>query len=223
MKTILVIAAHPDDELLGSAGTLIKHVAAGDKVFALILGEGLMARDNANPDNLHDLQAMARAAGAIVGCSGITFASFADNAFDTVKFLDIVKTIEHELATIKPNVVYTHHEYDLNVDHRLTCEAVLTACRPVADFCPETIYSFETLSSTEWQSKDHKQFKPNVYVNIEDVLEKKVLALREYTSEMRSYPHSRSEEGLRILAQYRGLESNLRAAEALYLVRQIIS
>lgn len=222
-KKILVIAAHPDDELLGAGGTLIKHVLSGDRVEALILGQGLMSRDNANASELGALEKMARAAGAMVGFKAMHFTSFPDNAFDTVKFLDIVKIVETHIREFKPTIIYTHHEYDLNIDHRLTAEAVLTACRPASDFCPETIYAFETLSSTEWQSKGYKQFAPNVYVNIEDTLDKKISALGEYTSEMREYPHSRSAEGIRLLAQYRGLESYCKAAEAFYIVRQIIS
>lgn len=222
MKNILVVAAHPDDELLGAGGTLIKHVLAGDTVEALILGQGLLSRDNADASELTALQAMARKAGAVVGFKEMHFESFADNAFDTEKLLDIIKAIEVRLSVFKPDIIYTHHEFDLNVDHRLTAEAVLTACRPAADFCPAAIYAFETLSSTEWQSKGPKQFAPNVYVNIENTLDKKIAALSEYTSEMRTYPHSRSVEGIRIQAEYRGLESYSKAAEAFHLVRQII-
>lgn len=221
MKTVLVVAAHPDDELLGAAGTIAKHVAAGDTVHALILGEGALARDVAHASDIEKLQKMARSAGACVGFSEMHFGSFPDNAFDTVAFLDIVKMVEKELSQYKPHIVYTHYEHDLNVDHRLTFQAVVTAARPVADFCPEAIYSFETLSSTEWQSKGQKQFSPTRYVVIETTLEKKIAALREYVSEMRTYPHSRSEEGVRILAQYRGLECNARAAEAFVVVRSI--
>lgn len=223
MKNILVVAAHPDDELLGAGGTLAKHVLAGDTVEVLILGQGLMARDNADASELDALEKMARSAGAIIGFSAMHFAAFPDNAFDTVKFLDIVKVVEARLREFKPTIVYTHHEFDLNVDHRLTAEAVLTAARPISDFSPEIMYAFETLSSTEWQSKGPKQFAPTVYVNIEETLAKKISALSEYTSEMREYPHSRSAEGIRILAQYRGLESYCKAAEAFHLVRQIIS
>ena len=118
------------------------------------------------------------------------------------------------------DILYTHHEYDLNVDHRRTFEAVLTASRPCNAHAPLEIRTFETLSSTEWQSKDHKQFAPNIYVDIANTIEKKNKALQCYTSEMREYPHSRSFDGVRIQAQHRGLESGLKFVEAFRLIRK---
>lgn len=221
MNKILVVAAHPDDELLGVGGTMISHVEKGDDVHVLILGQGMLSRENTGASEIESLKACARAAGKIVGFKAMTFLEFPDNAFDTVAILDIAKAVEQKLAEFKPDIVYTHHEYDLNVDHRLTFQAVLTASRPCNVDAPREILTFETLSSTEWQSKDHKAFTPNVYKNIEGTIEKKIAALSKYTSEIRPYPHSRSVEGIRILAEYRGLESGLRRAEAFHLVRRI--
>ncbi|MFA6446633.1 MAG: PIG-L family deacetylase [Patescibacteria group bacterium] len=220
-KNILVVAAHPDDELLGAGATLRRHVENNDQVFVLILGQGALSRDPKAQDEVKNLQEQTRRASEIIGFKGIFFAGLPDNAFDAVSLLSITKEIEEVLAKIKPAIVYTHHEYDLNIDHQLAFQAVLTACRPCNPCAPKTIYSFETLSSTEWQTKDSKQFAPNVYVDIGQQLEKKIQALKCYTSEMREYPHSRSEQGVRILAQYRGLESGLRAAEAFRLIRKI--
>lgn len=220
-KKILVVAAHPDDELIGPGGTLIKHIQRGDVVYCLILGEGIMARDNADSTEVKMLHERARFAGKIIGFQEMTFADFPDNAFDTVSLLKIAKVVEGQLEKIKPDIVYTHHEYDLNVDHKLAFQAVLTACRPCNPDCPRELYTFETLSSTEWQSKNYQQFQPNLYVDISAVIEKKIKALQEYTSELRLYPHSRSVEGVRILAQYRGLESYIHFAEAFMLVRKI--
>lgn len=220
-KNILVVAAHPDDELLGAGATLCRHVENNDQVFVLILGQGALSRDPKAQDEVKSLQEQTRRASKIIGFKEIFFANLPDNTFDTVSLLSIAKEIEKVLAKIKPTIVYTHHEYDLNIDHQLAFQAVLTACRPCNPCAPSTIYSFETLSSTEWQIKDQKQFAPNVYVDIGHQLEKKIQALKCYTSEMREYPHSRSEQGVRILAQYRGLESGLRAAEAFRLIRKI--
>jgi LmbE family N-acetylglucosaminyl deacetylase len=221
MEKVLLVAAHPDDELLGAGGSIIKHVKAGDEVYALILGQGAVSRDGVDNEAVKDLQKQARAAGDIIGFYDMFFCDFPDNAFDSVALLKIVKEVEESLEKIKPGLVLTHHAYDLNVDHRLTHEAVLTASRPCNDNAPHTIYSFETLSSTEWQNQDHQQFKPTMFVDIEETIDKKIEALSKYESEMRPYPHSRSPEGVKILAQYRGLQSNLRFAEAFTQVRKI--
>jgi LmbE family N-acetylglucosaminyl deacetylase len=220
-KRILVVAAHPDDELLGAGGTLRKQVEAGNDVFCFILGEGAASRDGVSSDAVEKLQGDARRAGDIIGFRDVQFVRFPDNAFDTVGLLRLTKEVERVIAAVKPQSIYTHHEYDLNIDHRLTFQAVLTAARPCNTDRPDALYTFETLSSTEWQSKDHKQFAPNTYVNIEGTLEKKIAAMRAYASEIREYPHPRSAEGIRIVAAFRGLESGCAFAEAFRLVRLI--
>jgi len=220
-KKVLIVVAHPDDEILGVGGTAIKHIKNGDDVFALILSGGMMSRVGVKKEEMKKLHADALRAGEIIGFKEIFFEHFPDNSFDTVSLLKIIQEVEKYVAKIKPNIVYTHHENDLNIDHRLTFEAVLTACRPCNENCPSKIFAFETLSSTEWQSKNNKQFKPNFYVNIEGGIKQKIKALRQYKTEMRVFPHSRSEEGVMILAQYRGLEAGLKFAEAFCLVRKI--
>jgi len=144
--------------------------------------------------------------------------TFFDNKFDMIPLLDIVKKVEEYIERIKPDIIYTHYEYDLNIDHRITYQAVITACRPCNIYCPKEIYSFEVLSSTEWQPNT---FNPNVFVNIENEIKDKIKALRKYKSEMRKFPHSRSIEGVRTLAKYRGMQSGLKFAEAFILMRKI--
>jgi N-acetylglucosamine malate deacetylase 1 len=219
--TILIIAAHPDDELLGVAGAARKHVESGDRVHALILGQGALSRDGGSDTEVESLKSQARRAGEIIGFADVAFDDLPDNAFDTVSLLSIAKKAEAALARVRPDIVFTHHEHDLNVDHRLTFQAVLTACRPCNDLAPKALYTFETLSSTEWQSKDAKSFRPTLYVDIEGQVDRKIEALRCYVSEIRPYPHARSLEGVRILAQFRGLESGLRFAEAFQLIRHV--
>jgi len=221
MKKILVISAHPDDEILGAGGTLANHSKLGDEVYCLILGEGVTSREGGTKEMVEKLRQETKEAGEIIGFKNIYFCNFKDNCFDTISLLEITKVIEKYLDLIKPDVVYTHHEYDLNIDHQRTFRAVLTACRPPHPNCPQKIYTFETLSSTEWQKKDHKQFSPNFYVSIETMLEKKIDAMRKYATELRKYPHPRSLEGIKILAQYRGLEVATTYAEAFCLVREI--
>lgn len=223
MNKILVIAAHPDDEILGVGGTLIKHVKSGDKVFCLILGEGIMARLGGKKVEIDKLRAETMEAGKIIGFKKIYFANFPDNSFDSVSLLSITQEVEKYLGLIKPDTIYTHHGDDLNIDHQLTFRAVLTACRPCNVHCPKEIFTFETLSSTEWQVKNPLAFCPNTYIDIEKTINGKVVALEKYQSEIRPYPHSRSAQGIKILAQYRGLESGLKFAEAFCLIRKISS
>lgn len=216
-----MVCAHPDDEILGAGGTLIKHSQQGDEIHCLILGEGATSRAGSAREEVETLRQEAKAAGEIIGFKDIYFCDFKDNSFDTLSLLEITKVIEKHLALTKPDIIFTHHEYDLNIDHRLAFQGVLTACRPLNPDCPKEIYAFETLSSTEWQSKDHKQFCPNVYFDIENVLDKKIEAINKYATELRKYPHPRSGEGIKILAQYRGLEAGMRYAEAFCLIRKI--
>lgn len=135
--------------------------------------------------------------------------------------LDIIKKIESVIARIKPDIIYTHHMGDLNIDHRLTTQAVLTACRPQPGFCVKKILSFEVLSSTEWQIKDSSYcFYPTEYTDIFEFIEKKVEILQKaYGDELRQFPHPRSVQGVRILAQYRGIEVGYKSAEAFQIIR----
>lgn len=221
MKKILVIAAHPDDEVLGGGGTFIKHVLGGDIVYCLMLGQGALARADSSVAELNNLCKEAKDASSFMGFKETHFLDFPDNSFDTVNMLRIIKEVEKYLKNIRPDVVYTHFENDLNIDHGIVSQAVLTACRPCNPDCPRELYAFETLSSTEWQSKNQRQFTPNVYIDIENVIDAKIEAMKKYAAEIRQYPHPRSIEGIKILAQYRGLESGLHFAEAFCLIRKI--
>ena len=218
-NSILVVAAHPDDEVLGLAGTLCAHRDAGDQINILILANGEDSRGKAVADAPKRL-AQARAVADKLKAT-VTMKDLPDNAFDSVPLLEIAHVVEDMVNKTQPTLVYTHHPYDLNVDHRLACQAVLTACRPQPGHPVEKILAFETLSSTEWQIKDHQQFRPVRYHNIEKYLNEKIDIIKIYKDELRQYPHSRSVEGIKILAQYRGLEAGLKAAEAFEVLRAI--
>jgi LmbE family N-acetylglucosaminyl deacetylase len=218
---ILIVAAHPDDEIIGIGGTAIKHIDQGDRVFALILGKGVGAREGADEDAVKKLEGQTRRAGKIIGFKEILAADLPDNRFDTRARLEIVKIVEAHIRRIKPAIVYTHYENDVNIDHQITFQAVNTACRPCFPDCPKKIYTFETLSSTEWQLTENQVFNPNTFVDIEKYMDQKLCALEKYSGEMRQYPHSRSLKGVRLLAQYRGLQSGKKYAEALVLKRDI--
>jgi len=224
-KKILVVAAHPDDEVLGCGGTIAKNAENSD-VFVTILGEGISSRyekrEQAEKTELQELQEQSQNACKILGAKEVLFFSLPDNRFDKIEFLEIVKKVEQALEKFKPDIIYTHHFGDLNIDHRLTFQAVLTACRPTEKILVREIYSFEILSSTEWsQEKIEKPFIPNVYEDISLTIEKKIKALHEYKSEIKEFPHPRSLQGIEVLAQKRGMEAGLEYAEAFELIRHI--
>lgn len=148
---------------------------------------------------------------------------FPDNRMDSVSLLDIAQKLESILDEVHPQVVYTHHSGGLNVDHRITHQAVLTACRPVPDASVKEIYAFEVFSATEWNSPGVAPFIPNVFVNISDHLETKMQALAAYELEMCDEPHTRSLINVRRLAELRGNCVGVGAAEGFVLVKMLRS
>lgn len=216
-KTILVVVAHPDDEVLGVGGTLLRHRNSGDKIFILILSNGEDSRGEQIADAKKRFLQAKKVASLLR--AELYLHDFPDNAFDSVSLLKITRKVEEVLFKVKPDVIYTHHGGDLNIDHHLTFEAVLTSVRPILKKRVEAILSFETLSSTEWQVKTLKQFSPNYYVDISKHLAEKKKLVSVYKDELRDYPHSRSLEGVEILAKYRGLESGIKFAEAFHVIR----
>ena len=218
----MVIAAHPDDEILGAGGTILKHVAERDFLYILILGDGESARDNQG--NIQKRVKQAQLVAKKIGAKGLVLEKLPDNKFDSLPLLMITKTVEHTVFEIKPNIIYTHFASDLNIDHRLTFQAVLTACRPQPGFFVKKILSFEVLSSTEWRRKSPQTiFSPTEYVNVSQYIEKKIKLMKIYRDELRSFPHPRSAEGIKTLAHYRGMEVGLDYAEAFQIVRSLIS
>jgi LmbE family N-acetylglucosaminyl deacetylase len=213
MQKILVIAAHNDDECLGLAGPLHKHVLSGDEVYCLILGEGAICRELDGGNLIKQSQD----AGKIIGFKEMFFKCLPDNKFDTVPLADICRMVEHYINKLCPDIVYTHHGGDLNIDHRITYQAVMTASRPGCSTVKE-IYCFETPSSTEWAFDG--SFKPNVFVEVDEVeLSRKFAALKCYETEIREFPHPRSIRGLRSRAEYWGQVAGVEYAEAFELVR----
>ncbi len=226
-KTILVVAAHPDDEILGCGATVAKHVRAGDAVHVLILAEGVTSRDaKRRPEKrakeLSSLAKAAHAANKILGVRSVTLESFPDNRLDTVARLELVKAVEHLKGRVKPQIVYTHHSGDVNIDHRCVHDAVTVACRPQPGESVKTLLFFETASSTEWQTRGVKgAFVPNWFVDVSSTLGLKMKALKKYGSEMRPWPHARSLRALEHLARWRGATVGTEAAEAFVLGRHI--
>lgn len=222
-KTVLVVAAHTDDEALGCGGTIARHVAQGDSVYAVFLADGVTSRSGASAVEVEERHAAASKAHQILGIKQSYTFGFPDNRMDSIPLLDIVQKLENVLSEVRPQVVYTHHVGDLNVDHCVTHQAVLTACRPVPGSRVKEIYAFEVLSATEWNTPGVAPFIPNVFVGISEHLETKMKALAAYEIEMRQAPHSRSIENVRKLAEFRGNTVGLKSAEGFSLVRALFT
>jgi N-acetylglucosamine malate deacetylase 1 len=223
---VLVIAAHPDDEILGCGGTAARLVAEGHEVHFAILGEGVTSRHanrtEANAGQLAALHQQARVAAAKVGVKNVTLHGLPDNRLDTVPLLDVVKIVENLIEEYRPEVIYTHHGGDLNVDHGVVHRAVLTATRPTAGHSVRDVYAFEVPSSTEWVfQRIEPAFRPNVFVEITRTIDAKIAAMESYESERRKFPHPRSPEALRAIATRWGSVAGCAAAEAFELVRSI--
>lgn len=228
MKTVLIVAAHPDDEILGVGATAARHVAEGDVVYAMILGEGQTSRgthrEDIDRETVEELHKNTLESAKAIGFQEVFFADFPDNRFDEVDLLDIVKVIEEKIRVLKPQIVYTHYSGDLNVDHQYTARAVLTATRPIGDYCVEEIYAFETLSSSEWNFDHTVQgvFSPNVFVDITEYYAQKETAMKYYVSELCEFPHPRSLTGMDTLSRSRGMTAGMQRAEAFMLIRKSV-
>jgi N-acetylglucosamine malate deacetylase 1 len=223
---VLVVAAHPDDEVLGCAGTIARHASEGDVVDVLIVAEGAASRDPTRETKASELKALQEAAAAasrVLGARPPLFGGLPDNRLDSVDLLDVVKLVEQQVAAVSPAVVYTHHGGDLNIDHRIVHSAVLTAARPIPGASIRAVYAFEIPSSTNWASASlGAPFMPTRLVDISPHLGAKSAALECYATEMRPFPHERSVEGVLALATWRGAAVGVNAAEAFEVVRELV-
>ncbi len=223
--SVLVIAAHPDDEVLGCGGTISKYAQKGEAVYTAILGQGISSRfdtpQQASKKEIDALHKQSRNAASVLGVKDLFMYDLPDNRFDTVALLDIIKPVEKLIERLKPHTIFTHHTGDLNIDHQLVHRAVLTATRPMADCPVKSIYAFEVPSATEWSFDQFNGFAPNYFVDISSFVDKKVEAMAQYSGELRSFPHPRSEKYIRHLAALRGGSVGKDCCEAFMLVRQI--
>lgn len=223
---VLVIAAHPDDEVLGCGGTIARIVQEGTPVSIAILGEGITSRFSKRSvlteDLLEELHKNSKKAAEILGVTDVRFFSLPDNRFDTVPLLDIVKIIESLISEIQPSIIFTQHGGDLNVDHTLIFKATLTAARPLQGSPVKQVLAYEVPSSTDWVfQKGQKVFSPNVFYDISSTLDKKMEALAAYKDEMREPPHPRSFDALRENTFRWGHIIGVKSAEAFESVREI--
>jgi len=220
-KIVLVVAAHSDDEALGCGGTIARHVAEGDSVYAVFIADGVSSREGAGGDELELRNQAAESARQILGISKNYFLGLPDNRLDSLPLIDVIQPLEKIIAEVKPQIVYTHHYGDLNVDHRVTHQAVMTACRPTPGSTVREIYAFEVVSSTEWNTPGSAIFLINHVVDIAEYLSVKEDALKAYSVEMRPFPHSRSVENVVALATHNGAMYGLKAAEVFTQIRSI--
>ena len=227
-KKVLVLAAHPDDEVLGCGGTIARLVAEGAEVNIVFFTNGVNARQHEMSHTekkaaVNVRKAASRAAMSILGANSVIFGDYPDNRMDSVDLLDIIQFVEQHVSDYTPEVIFTHHANDLNIDHRIVHQAAITACRPQPNHCVQTLLFFEVPSSTEWQiPASSLVFSPNCFVDITDYLDIRLRALEAYSDEMRLWPHSRSLKAVESLAGWRGATVGLEAAEAFMLGRNIL-
>jgi LmbE family N-acetylglucosaminyl deacetylase len=228
-KKIMIVVAHPDDELLGIGASMHRLIhTANVQSHVVILGEGITSRTNQrdlekSKNELNTHKSNIKNAQAAIGYHSMSIYDFPDNRFDTVALLDIIKVIEKEKLDFQPDVIFTHHGGDLNIDHQRTFESVVTACRPMSEEIVKTIITFETPSGTEWRaSTDPRHFIPNLYFEVsEENLNAKIQGMECYEFEKREFPHPRSPKALEIQSRRWGVILGCAFAEAFCLVRSI--
>jgi LmbE family N-acetylglucosaminyl deacetylase len=211
---ILVLAAHPDDEVLGCGGTVALHARAGDHVTSVVVCEGESLRYG--PEGVGQREQMHRAAERL-GVQDVRLLGFADQRLDTLTLTDIITPLERIVRELRPRIVYCQYGGDINRDHELLFKALLVATRPTEQYI-DAIYAFDTASSTEWAYP--QTFVPDTWVDISSTLEAKIAAMACYESEVRDYPHPRSLEALRYRAKAWGNRACLDAAEVFMTIRR---
>ena len=228
-KRLMIVVAHPDDELLGLGASMNKLINEYNVItHVVILGEGLTSRSEERDINKWNKQLQIhkkniKNAQSKIGYNSNSIYDFPDNRFDSISILDIIKVIEKEKIEFKPDIIFTHHGGDLNIDHQITFEAVITATRPMKEEKVKSIITFETPSGTEWRtSSNSRHFNPNLYISFNKKnLDAKIRGMESYEFEKRKFPHPRSPKALTILAQNRGISVGREYAEAFCLIRCI--
>ena len=214
MNKVLVVAAHPDDELLGIGGIVLRHTALGDEVRAVIMCEGESLRYHGDAGQSTAIEEAAR----VLGVSRVYHLKYPDQKLDTFTLTELITPLEQISDEYQPNVIYCQSACDANRDHKILFEAAMIAFRPTSEWV-EDFYGFYTTSSTEWGFP--RSFVPDTWIDISSVLEKKIEAFEKYHSEVRDYPHPRSSDSLRHQAHFWGNQCCMDAAEVLMTVRRI--
>lgn len=221
-KNILVVAAHPDDEILGCGGALIKHRNDDDDIYIIYLSDGESSREGSSNDKKIENRKLQ----AIKVCEKLNvkeyfFGNFPDNQLDSISLLTINKFLEKIIFRIKPEKIYTHFYGDMNIDHQIACKSVTTVCRPYVSIFVNEIIFFEIPSSTESNILLEQIFKPNFYIDISKNFEEKLKLLRIYSDEIYESHHPRSFSSIKSLSNYRGSYINRDFAEAFMISYKI--
>lgn len=225
MNKVLVIAAHPDDEVLGMGGTIAKMTAEGAEVHLLIVTDGSTSQYKDNPKLLEIIEEKKTEtlnSSGILGIASINYGNLPDMKLDAIPHIQINQVIEHYVSMLQPDTVFTHFWGDVNSDHQNVYKSTLVAVRPVMGQVVRQLLCYKVPSSTEWTpNKPDTMFTPNIFVDIEQFAEQKYQAFAQYSTELREYPHPRSLKYLRETDISNGLQVGLRCAEQFMLLRKI--
>ena len=217
---ILVIAPHPDDEVLGCGGIILKHVSGGDEVYLCVVTKAYPPEWS--EDEVKERKEEVLRVNAILGIKRTHFLDFPTVKLDAISQKDLIQGINQVIDKVQPAVVYIPHRGDVNADHRIVFNATMVAIRPRPGSVIKKVLSYETLSETEWAAPfAENTFIPNYYVDISRTLKNKLKAMSAYKTELKQYPHPRSLEAITSLAKMRGASVGVEAAEAFMLIREI--
>jgi LmbE family N-acetylglucosaminyl deacetylase len=215
-KRVLVIAAHPDDELLGVGGTIALHAVNGDQVTCIVAAASNLKH---SIDGAEDVRGQAQLAAAVLGVHELKLLDFPDQGLDRFSLVDVISPLERIVDEVRPHIVYLQYGYDINRDHQILFQAALVATRPMEKNI-EGIFAFDTVSSTEWAYP--RTFIPDTWVDISTMLERKLEAMACYETELRDWPHPRSLRSLRAKAESAGSQVVAEAAECFMTIRRIL-
>lgn len=213
---VLVISAHPDDEVIGAGGTLARHVAHGDEVYWCVVTQGY--DPPWPPEVLAEARKQVYAVQRFLGIKQVSFCGFPTVKLNTVPNIELTSALQAVVDDVRPDIVYTTPYCDVNLDHRVVCEATIVATRPLPGCSVKRLLSYEISPTTRFGLQP---FAPNVYVDISAFLDKKLEAMYCYKTELREFPHPRSLRGLELLARERGLGIGVEAAECFQLIHEI--
>lgn len=217
---VLVIAPHPDDEILGCGGTIAKHVTNGDDVYVAIVTKGTSPMFS--PEIIEKGRDECKKADSFLGVKETRFLDFPAAKMEEIPRYKLNDAFITVIQEIRPNIVYLPHRGDMQLDHKMTVDAAMVALRPKYDHIVKKIYAYETVSETGWDIPNlTNEFIPTMYNDISEYIEKKIKALSFFESQVADYPNARSLKAVEALAIFRGTTVNVAAAEAFMVIREI--
>lgn len=217
---VLVIAPHPDDEIIGVGGTIAKRVNNGDEVYVCVVTKG--QEPMFKKEFIEQGRTECREADARLGVAETIFLDFPAVMLETVPRHELNGKISNLIQQLKPEEVFIPHRGDMQLDHRMVVDAVMVAVRPRGDFFPKRVYAYETLSETGWNIPNTvNEFIPTVYEDVSEFMDIKLKAMQVFESQLGTFPEARSIGAIEALARFRGATVNVRAAEAFCLIREI--